>query len=1136
MKNNYYLVFIAILLSICSHSQVCNQLPLSLTQSICNEADAYFISSSVITELSIQDSNGVKQTAIWSNIQNLYIDSSCTIPYTVNTAVTEVYFLSSTSYEVYNNTATYTQTGCTQEFTTEFNLYTDGLALDILCSGTNYTVADLSFLNYTNSQINFFSDAAGTISLSSTDPVSANDTLYASFGSSCSLLPVLLGINTVTAPIVEPIQSFCNQAWIDAGITYNAASVADLEACGENLTWYQDSLGTLVVTDPSTELLVNGGVYYVSQTIGGCESSLASITVSEVNNACFENSSLESNDFTNFSFFQGASIQKTCSSPDLFSSSTSVSLSATINDTNSLVSIVTEGYDNHLLQYGYSLSRVSPLGNVCSESAIRLNDVRTSAYVGLQKDFIAGEVFKLDFAGVFQNPSGHAGIEAYYKILIENSCGDKIEECLSVDMFDCSSVVLPYASFPTSAYTPYGYIDWSQLIIDTSNFEGEAVSLQVIASSCGYSGHYSYIYLDNLYVGDSAGVNTSSSLFAYTNAEVTSTSATYNSCSSLNNNSGGLTYDCTSSSLDILNPTFPIAVTVDYELPVSSTINSSSLEIYNNGSLVGTVNPTQTTSNQLIYNINQSDLSATLYGDAEIISYLDYQSTCNAGATTVLGPAITSIVNLKSCPISGCPTDVIPCLNSNTVDLTTAESDILNGQAASNYTITYYTTETGAIDQVSTDLISNPTIYDISSITANTTLYARLEYDYTTLGISSLTDCYDVISFTLTPPVPHTFSISDINYCDSFSNSPVVDLTVNETEILMGLNANDFQIEYYENLADANSGTNSIALPNQYSLLNSNQTIYIKLNSNTNSCSYIESFQVKEHQLVNYTTSISYEVCDDDNPADGFYSFDLSLITSQINTTLQGNYQIEYYLTQADAQAQQNSLTGNYTNITAFAQTIYASISDTFVVCNTILPVDLSVISGLKPSSTPVPSNNNTAVTLSEETVNGKTEYFYIFQWTPESDLICLDNSQEEFMFNLGTSATNFNIVSEVVSTNSKKIYLDHNTDYYWQVIPLDGNNQYNGTVETWHFKSSTLNVNDFESSNFTYYNDSSKLSLDSDQFIENIQIYDLTGKKVISKNINSNNPEIDISSLSTGVYIAKILMDNNYKTIKILK
>ena len=1128
MKKNYFFAFIIMLFSFLCQAQTCNELPLSLTQSICNDANVYFVSSSVITELSIKDSNGIKQTATWSNIQNLYTDSSCTIPYTLNTAVTEVYFLSATSYEIYNNTATYVPIGCAQEFTTEFNLYTDGLGLNILCSGVSSTIADLSFLNYTNNQINFFSDAAGNISLSTTDSVNVNDTLYVSFGNSCSLLPIFLGINTVASPIVEPIQSFCNQAWINAGIAYNPVSVADLEACGENLTWYQDALGTLPITNPSSVLLVNGGVYYVSQTIGSCESDLASIMVSEVNNACFENSSLESNDFSNFNFFQGVAVNKSCSSPDLFSSSTVASLSSTINDTNSLVSIVTDGYDSNLSQYGYYLSRVSPFGSVCSESAIRLNDVSTTTvYVGLQKDFIAGEVFKLDFAAVYQNPVAHISTDPYFKVLIENSCGDKIEQCITAKALTCNSI-----DYTPSTGSKISYIDWSQIFINTSNFKGEAVSLQVIASSCLLAGHYGYMYLDNFYVGDNNGVNINSSLSPYSSAEVTSTSAIYGSCSSLNNN-GGYTYNCSNSSLNILNPTFPIDVKVDYEMPTFSTLSFAYLDIYNNGNLVGTVTPSQTTSNQLTYTLNQANISSSLYGDAKIISYLEYYSTCNLGIS-VFGPEITNILNLKYCPIAGCPLDVTPCLNSNIVDLTITEIDILDGQAASNYTITYYSTETGAINQVNTDLISNPETYDISSITANTTLYARLDYDYNALGISNLTDCYDVVSFNLTPPVPHIFSISDINYCDSFSNSPIVDLTINEAEILMGLNANDFQIEYYENLADANSGINIIASPNQYSLLNSNQTIYIKLNSN--SCSYIESFQVKEHQLISYNSNIVFEVCDDDNPADGFYSFDLSLISNQINSTLQENYQIDFYLTQADAQAQQNSITGNYTNTTPFAQTIYAIISDNFLVCNTILPVDLSVVSGLKPSSNPVPSNNNTAVTLSEEIVNGNTQYFYTFQWTSESDLICLNNTQEEFMFNLGTSASNFNVISEAVSTNSKKVYLDNNTDYYWQVIPLDGNTQYNGNVEVWHFKSSTLNVDNFDKKTFHYFNNENSLILESNLIIENIQIYDLTGKKLISKNLNSKNIEIDISSLSSGVYIAKILTDNNYKAIKISK
>ncbi|SHJ06307.1 Por secretion system C-terminal sorting domain-containing protein [Mesonia phycicola] len=48
-----------------------------------------------------------------------------------------------------------------------------------------------------------------------------------------------------------------------------------------NLTWYSDAGGTMQIMDPTSEVLVNGTTYYVSQTILGCESALLAVSPQE---------------------------------------------------------------------------------------------------------------------------------------------------------------------------------------------------------------------------------------------------------------------------------------------------------------------------------------------------------------------------------------------------------------------------------------------------------------------------------------------------------------------------------------------------------------------------------------------------------------------------------------------------------------------------------------------------------------------------------------------------------------------------------------------------------------------------------------------------------------------------------------
>ena len=71
------------------------------------------------------------------------------------------------------------------------------------------------------------------------------------------------------APIAEAGQGF-----------ENGDTLADLTVEGENLTWYSDEDGENEI--PESTALADGITYYVSQTVNGCQSEVASITVNEV--------------------------------------------------------------------------------------------------------------------------------------------------------------------------------------------------------------------------------------------------------------------------------------------------------------------------------------------------------------------------------------------------------------------------------------------------------------------------------------------------------------------------------------------------------------------------------------------------------------------------------------------------------------------------------------------------------------------------------------------------------------------------------------------------------------------------------------------------------------------------------------
>ncbi|WP_179349599.1 T9SS type A sorting domain-containing protein [Winogradskyella pacifica] len=86
---------------------------------------------------------------------------------------------------------------------------------------------------------------------------------------------------------------------------------------------------------------------------------------------------------------------------------------------------------------------------------------------------------------------------------------------------------------------------------------------------------------------------------------------------------------------------------------------------------------------------------------------------------------------------------------------------------------------------------------------------------------------------------------------------------------------------------------------------------------------------------------------------------------------------------------------------------------------------------------------------------------------------------------------------------------------------------------------SSTLSVNDFEQNNFSHnYNKNLQtLNLESaNTELTSVEIYSLVGQQVLSKSLSNASEAINVSSLTDGVYIAKVTINGNSKTIKFVK
>ena len=84
-----------------------------------------------------------------------------------------------------------------------------------------------------------------------------------------------------------------------------------------------------------------------------------------------------------------------------------------------------------------------------------------------------------------------------------------------------------------------------------------------------------------------------------------------------------------------------------------------------------------------------------------------------------------------------------------------------------------------------------------------------------------------------------------------------------------------------------------------------------------------------------------------------------------------------------------------------------------------------------------------------------------------------------------------------------------------------------------------TASVNEFNSNNFShsYNKDSDVLTIESSTLtFNNIQVYNLLGQEVVNKNLSQTTESINLSGLQDGVYLAKVMIEGQVKTLKFLK
>ena len=207
----------------------------------------------------------------WSPTTYLYSDAAATTPYTGGNAPI-VYVKSSVGVSSITYTATATSSlGCARTATIPVTIYQTlaptGTQSYQFCSTSGATVNDLSAL-LVGTGIKWYSTPTGGTQLLPTAALTQGYHWATQTVNGCesqTRFPVFAISNVTSSPSSNPLQQFCN-----------SATVANLTATGTAVKWYNASTGGVAL---ATSVPLVSGTYYVSQTLGGCESPRTAVSV-----------------------------------------------------------------------------------------------------------------------------------------------------------------------------------------------------------------------------------------------------------------------------------------------------------------------------------------------------------------------------------------------------------------------------------------------------------------------------------------------------------------------------------------------------------------------------------------------------------------------------------------------------------------------------------------------------------------------------------------------------------------------------------------------------------------------------------------------------------------------------------------
>ncbi|WP_430467721.1 T9SS type B sorting domain-containing protein [Winogradskyella ouciana] len=309
---------------------------------------------------------------------------------------------------------------------------------------------------------------------------------------------------------------------------------------------------------------------------------------------------------------------------------------------------------------------------------------------------------------------------------------------------------------------------------------------------------------------------------------------------------------------------------------------------------------------------------------------LDWTGTAtfpdNPSNPVLTNPNSTSLPNLNICDALAPFDDAI-----TEVDLTTLTQDIINGE--SDVTVTYHASESDA--NINASALGD--VFNTSG--GNQTVFIRIE--------NTTTGCFIINDFEINVTIfsnfnqPTTYEVCDDDTDgDDQNGMTTFDFDVKTQEIINGIAGANYSISYYSSLADAE--TDTAPLPTNYTNTVPTPTdIFVRVEDLDTGCIGFTSFEiiVAAKPIAN---DVSLIQCDEDGIPEGFTTFNINEAFDTI-TGGDPNASIMFYLSQTDAENQEDEINADAFENFFNPQIIYARVTNTNTGCVSFSEVSLEV-------------------------------------------------------------------------------------------------------------------------------------------------------------------------------------------------